>query len=274
MSSTRGASPAPPSRTIRAPRASSSAPSSPSRCGSQRRRGSVAPGCTATSGPAAVSTRASSASRARAASARSCSVTATCGRRRTGSAPTSETTSSQRIRSCWNAVHGTVRSSGAAPGARLPAVTRAPNRSRSGFALPPPPCSCTPRSKSPRPHGRAERLDDLGRVVRRPVRAGLPPHARDPRGGQHLVHRRRPAVEQRSDRGRSHQRDRRVRVGGPQGGERGLRHDVVAEAVGAQHHDPVHRGHRTARRREESVTPRRFPVRGSRMPGAAEITAA
>ena len=108
-----------------------------------------------------------------------------------------------------------------------------------------------PQVEVARPQGRAERLDDLGRVVRRPVRAGLPPHARDPRSGQHLVHRRRPAVEQRRDRRRRHQRDRRVRVGGPQGGERGLRHDVVAEAVGAQHHDPVHRGHRAGGRREE-----------------------
>ena len=81
------------------------------------------------------------------ASARSRAVTATRGRRHTGSAPTSETTSSQRIRSCWNAVHGTVRSSGTAPGARLPAVIRAPKRSNTGLALLPPPCSWIPRSK-------------------------------------------------------------------------------------------------------------------------------
>jgi hypothetical protein len=105
----------------------------------------VDPGCRATSGPAARSTSATAA----AAAARSAAVTVRRGRRRTVCAPTSPTTSSQRMTSCWNGVHGTVRSSGAAPAARLPAVTRAPKRSSIGFALPPPPCSCTRRSKAP-----------------------------------------------------------------------------------------------------------------------------
>ena len=63
-----------------------------------------------------------------------------------------------------------------------------------------------------------------------------------------------------------------VRVGGAQRGERGLRHDVVAEAVGAQHHDPADRGHGARPPGGESVTPRGSPA-AARMPGAAEITA-
>ena len=170
------------------PRAASSAPSSPSRCGSQRRRGSVSAGMHRDERPGRGVARRVGASRARSASARSSAVTATAAADdRLGPDQRDDLQPAQQIVLEVRPRHGPVEGCGAQRTAA--GRDRAPNRSKSGFALPPPPCSCTPRSK-PRARRAAQNASTTsGGSFGGPSGPGSPSR-RDPRGGQHLVHRR------------------------------------------------------------------------------------
>ena len=166
--------------------------------------------------------------------------------------------------------HGPVQRGGAGSAAPGRDAGPEPQQQRVGVATAA--VQLHPQVEPPGAHGRAELLDDLGRVVRRAVRPGLTAHPGHPRGGQHLVHRRRAPGQQRRDRRRRDERDRRVRVGGAQCGEGRLGHDVVAEAVRPQHHDPAHRGHEERRGRESVRHPAPLPPGRTGMRDGGEIT--